>query len=50
MERSIEYQRPIYMCFIDYTKHLTALTTQRYEMGCKKLVYQNIMVHVIRSL
>ena len=50
MERSTEYQRPIYMCFIDYSKafdcvdHLT-LWNMMEEMGVPEH-----MVQVIRSL
>ena len=51
MERSIEYQRPIYMCFIDYIKTLDCVDHPTlWNMMGKKWEYQNIMVHVIRSL
>ena len=43
MERSTEYQRPIYMCFIDYSK--ATLWNMMEEMGIPEH-----MVQVIRSL
>ena len=50
MERSTEFQRPIYMCFIDYSKafdcvYHTTLWNMMEEMGVPEH-----MVQVIRSL
>ena len=50
MERSTEYQRPIYMCFIDYSKAFDCVDHPTLWNMMEEMGIPEHMVQVIRSL
>ena len=50
MERSTEYQRPIYMCFIDYSKAFDCVDHPTLWNMMEEMGVPEHMVQVIRSL
>ena len=50
MERSTEYQRPVYMCFIHYSKPFDCVDHPTLWNMMEEMNIPEHMVHVIRSL